>query len=75
MTNDDIEVYAYSILARSRGGQQCGSEPGIIVIHRATGIAVVDRTERSQVKGRIAALQKLEKLLQIVEDMDDDGSA
>jgi protein subunit release factor A len=68
--DEDIEVHAYSTLARSRGGQQCGTEPGVIVIHRPTGITIVDRSERSQIMCRLAAYRKLQDVLNLLEVAD-----
>lgn len=65
--DEDIEVYAYSILVRSRGGQQCGIEPGVIVIHRPTGVSYVDRSERSQFKARASAMHRLRDILYTLE--------
>lgn len=67
LTDDDIEVFSWSALERSRGGQHVGTEPGVVVVHRATGITVVERGERSQIRCRAAAKQKLQDVLEILE--------
>lgn len=57
--DEDIEVIASSALRVGRGGQQVAPQPGVVVIHRPTGIAAIAEDERSQLANRAAAIAKL----------------
>lgn len=66
MKDDDIEVLP--LRQRPIGGQQAGMFlPGVLVLHKPTGIAVACEDERSQIKCRAEATRKLRGVLSVIE--------
>ncbi len=62
--DDDFEIHIWP--PTPRGGQHVGCRVGILLIHKPTGVAVVEESERSQVKCRAKALARLQSLLQAI---------
>lgn len=65
--DEDIEVIASSALRFGRGGQQVAPRPGVVAIHRPTGIAAISEDDRSQHGNRVAAIAKLRAVLEIID--------
>lgn len=62
--DSDLEIYSLDSLRRSRGGQHVAKgEPGVIVIHKPTGVAVVVDDQRSQMGCKTEALIRLGRML------------
>ena len=57
----DLDFHAWP--PRGVGGQQVRPSAGVLVVHRETGIAVVVDRERSQLKNRREAVERLRALL------------
>lgn len=59
---DDIEVHSWP--GRRLGGQHVGVDRGgVLLVHKPTGVAVVCDEERSQLRNRQAAFEKLRTVL------------
>lgn len=58
MNEDDIEVHVANF-RRSPGGQQVTQKPGVLVVHKPTGIAIVVEDEPSQLKCKTEAIRRL----------------
>lgn len=60
MNENDIEVHAVANFRRTPGGQHVGNpNPGVLVVHKPTGLAIVVDDERSQIKCKAEALRRL----------------
>lgn len=59
--DDDLEFHAYPPV--NRGGQHITPRPGVLVVHKATGVAVVCTEMRSQFANREAATTRLRDVL------------
>lgn len=63
VTDDELEFRAWK--RHDYGGQQVGVATGVIVVHKATGIAAISTDERSQLANKRAARAKLERVLSL----------
>jgi protein subunit release factor A len=61
---DDLEMHSWP--PRRYGGQHVGLSAGVLVVHVPTGIAVVEENERSQLRNREVAIDRLRELVAFV---------
>ena len=63
----DVEIRPWS--TRYYGGQHVGVDAGVIVVHKPTGLAVVETEERSQMSNKHKALDRLRALVGVFEQL------
>lgn len=58
MNPDDLDLHAWP--PHRFGGQQVRENAGVLVIHRPTGLAAVSVDERSQLRNKSKAMERLQ---------------
>jgi protein subunit release factor A len=72
MRDEDLEIYAWPN-QRNHGGQHVGTfGHGVLLIHVPTQVAVVETSDRSQMKNRMRAMARLRSLLDAIGEDEDD---
>lgn len=65
MSDDAVDYYAFP--PRSGGGQQVVSvSTGVLAVHRESGVAVACTEERSQLKNRLLATDRLNNIVNLI---------
>jgi protein subunit release factor A len=70
MNDEDVELQQWP--QRRYGGQHVGTPIGIIAIHKPTGVAVIEQSERSMHRNRIRAIARLQSLLDAIGEDEDE---
>jgi protein subunit release factor A len=57
------EDYSFEFWPRQRGGQHVGTDATIIVVHKPSGVAIIEGGERSYMRNKARGLERLTALL------------